>query len=86
MDAASKPLSKPFRTPKAQLSDIGRVLAKGGFVRFVWATGVSTLHWPNGSEWRIDGRSYQSVVHNSRLRKSERGSTAKSDLVIEWRT
>ena len=70
--------------PKARLSDIGRVLADGGFVRFVWATGVVTLHFPNGSEWLVDGRSYQSIVHNSRFCKNERGSTVQGDLVIEW--
>ena len=73
------------KTPKALLSDVGRELADGGFVRFVWRTGVATLFLPNGSEWRIDGRTYHSIVQLKHLKKTSTGSVGAKDLIIEWR-
>jgi|HubBroStandDraft_2_1064218.scaffolds.fasta_scaffold05851_2 hypothetical protein len=73
------------KTPKAFLSDIGRELADGGFVRFVWSTGVATLFLPNGSEWRIDGRTYFAITQSKHLKKASTGSVEAGDLIIEWR-
>ena len=75
----------PRATPRAQLSDVGRALAEGGFVRHIWSTGVRTLVWANGSEWPIDGRTYRALIRNPRLRKTETGSSDAGNLVMEWR-
>jgi hypothetical protein len=73
------------KTPKALLADVGRELADGGFVRFVWSTGAASLFLSNGSEWRIDGRTYFSITQSKYLKKTSTGSVEAGDLIIEWR-
>jgi hypothetical protein len=80
-------MSKP-QSGAAQLAEVKRVLANGGFVRFIWRSCHTVLISANGKRLTtLDGRTYQGFLKTvaPTLQETKTGSIETQDLVIEWR-
>ena len=72
----------------ARLAEVKRVLANGGLVRFIWASGDTVLISANGKRLTtLDGRTYQGFLKSvaPTLQETTTGSIETQDLVIEWK-
>lgn len=72
------------KTP-AQLADVKRTLAEGGFVRFTWGVGTVELIDSRSHSRRLDRRTYQAITKRSDLQRTTTGSVESKDLIVEWR-
>jgi hypothetical protein len=80
-------MSKP-KTVLAQLAEVRRVLANGGLVRFIWASGHTVLISANGKRLTsLDGRTYQGFLKTvaPTLQETSTGSIETKDLIIGWK-
>jgi hypothetical protein len=80
-------MSKP-KIGLAQLAEVKRVLANGGLVRFVWASGHTVLISANGKRLTmLDGRAYHGFLKTvaPSLEETSTGSIETQDLIIEWK-
>lgn len=80
-------MSKP-KTVLAQLAEVRRVLANGGLVRFVWASGHTVLISADGKRLRtLEGRTYHDFLKTvaPSLQETSTGSVETQDLIIEWK-
>jgi hypothetical protein len=76
------------KQPLAQLAEVRRVLANGGLVRFIWASGHTILISGNGKRLTsLDGRAYQGFLKTvaPTLQETSTGSIEAQDLIIEWK-
>jgi hypothetical protein len=81
-------MSKTKTTGAAQLAEVRRVLANGGLVRFIWASGHTVLISANGKRLTtLDGRTYQGFLKTvaPALQENPTGSIENQDLIIEWK-
>jgi hypothetical protein len=81
-------MSKAKTTGGSQLAEVKRVLAIGGLVRFIWASGHTVLISANGKRLTtLDGRSYQGFLKTvaPSLLETPTGSIETQDLIIEWK-
>jgi hypothetical protein len=81
-------MSKTTITGVAQLAEVKRVLANGGLVRFIWASGHTVLISANGKRLRtLEGRTYQGFLKTvaPSLQETATGSIGTQDLIIEWK-
>jgi hypothetical protein len=72
----------------ARLAEVRRVLAIGGLVRFIWASGHTVLISANGKRLTtLDGRTYQGFLRTvaPSLLEIPTGSIETQDLIIEWK-
>jgi hypothetical protein len=72
----------------ARLAEVKRVLARGGLVRFIWASSHTILISANGKRLTtLDGRTYQGFLKTiaPNLKERRTGSTETRDLIIEWK-
>jgi hypothetical protein len=73
----------------ARLTEVKRVLANGGLVRFIWASGHAVLISANGKRLTtLDGRTYQGFLKTvaPTLQETTTGSIETQDLIIEWKS
>jgi hypothetical protein len=80
-------MSKP-KSGAAQLAEVKRVLANGGLVRFIWASGHTILISGNGKRLTtLDGRTYEGFLKTvaPTLQETSTGSIETQDLIIEWK-
>jgi hypothetical protein len=73
----------------ARLAEVKRVLANGGLVRFIWASGDTVLISANGKRLTtLDGRTYQGFLKSvaPTLQETTTGSIETQDLIIEWKS
>lgn len=71
-----------------QLAEIKRVLAKGGLIRFVWASGHTVLISPSGKRLTtLEAHTYGGFLKTvaPSLQETSTGSIETEDLVIEWK-
>ena len=81
-------MSKSTITGVARLGEVKRVLANGGLVRFIWASGHTVLISANGKRLTsFDGRTYQGFLKTVApiLQETTTGSIKTQDLIIEWK-
>jgi hypothetical protein len=81
-------MAKSNTSGLAQLAEVRRVLANGGLVRFIWASGHTVLISANGKRLTtLDGRTYQGFLKTfaPSLLETPTGSIETHDLVIEWK-
>jgi len=72
----------------ARLAEVKRVLANGGLVRFIWASGHTVLVSANGKRLAtLDERTYHGFLKTvaPTLQETKTGSIETQDLVIEWK-
>ena len=82
-------MAKSNTTGVARLAEVRRVLASGGLVRFVWASGHTVLISANGKRLTtLDGRTYQGFLQTiaPTLQETSTGSIETEDLIIEWKS
>jgi hypothetical protein len=82
-------MAKSNTTAVARLAEVRRVLASGGLVRFVWASGHTVLISANGKRLTtLDGRTYEGFLKTvaPTLLETTTGSIETQDLVIEWKS
>lgn len=80
-------MSKP-KTVLAQLAEVRHVLANGGLVRFVWASGHTILISADGKRLgTLDGRTYHGFLKTvaPNLQETSKGSIDAKNLIIEWK-
>jgi hypothetical protein len=81
-------MTKSNITGMARLAEMKRVLANGGLVRFIWASGHTVLISANGKRLTsLDGRTYQGFLKTvaPALQETSTGSIETKDLIIEWK-
>jgi hypothetical protein len=81
-------MAKSNMSGLAQLAEVRRVLANGGLVRFIWASGHTVLISANGKRLTtLDGRTYQGFLKTvaPSLLETPTGSIETQDLIIEWK-
>ena len=72
----------------ARLTELQRVLANGGLVRFIWASGHTVLISANGKRLAtLDGRTYHGFLKTvaPSLQETSTGSIEAKNLIIEWK-
>jgi hypothetical protein len=82
-------MAKSNITGVARLAEVRRVLASGGLVRFIWASGHTVLISANGKRLTtLDGRTYEDFLKTvaPTLQETTTGSIETQDLVIEWKS
>jgi hypothetical protein len=81
-------MAKSNTSGLAQLAEVRRVLANGGLVRFIWASGHTVLMSANGKRLTtLDGRTYHGFLKTvaPSLLETPTGSIETHDLTIEWK-
>jgi hypothetical protein len=82
-------MRKSTITGVARLAEVKRVLANGGLVRFIWASGHTVLISANGKRLTtLDGRTYEGFLKTvaPTLQETSTGSIETQDLIIEWKS